>query len=924
MKSKKRLLSVILSAIIASSVVTTSLTTVFADETTQLTAKATTQTIMTQEEFERNFGYYTYSTGYNYNDNNYNNNRYLYGVTQDNGYSYNYYRTNPESTNVIAICEYNGNDTDVVVPSIVDMNGTYCRVIAITAGAFAYDNDSYTYNRRNIRNIELPSTLEFIGERAFCNLFNLIDINIPDGVKVIGNYAFAGCSSLRSIDIPDSVEYLGCFAFSIYDIPYDNNNDYYPFGGIEYNYYMSAANLRNVSLGSGLKKIQAGTFCGCIGLVNVRMGANIKTIGEGAFYHCENLKSIDIPDNTTLIDNQAFYYCRSLANVNLGKNVRYINNEAFYSCESLTDIIFPDSVRNIGYEAFTQCYFLENISLPDGNTSIESYAFGGTAVKNLYIPAGITNLSENDAFAFENCSNLQYIEVDENNKNYSSNDGILYNKKGTVEICRPPKKDTVNTLTLSEQATTISVGDTFTLATTLTPANENVTYTWSSSDPTVATVDNSGNVTALNDGKTVIKVKSSNGLTASCTVTVSPLPESVQLSQTNIALAVNQSYTLIATQTPDNAIQNYQWSSDNPEVATVNSNGKVTAVSTGTAVITLRTTNGKVADCTVEVGADIERVTFTRKSAVMYIGQTYTPTFTTTPSSPFATYKWSSSDNNVATVSSTGEITAVGIGEAKIRIKSHNGKSATFTATVKALPESISFDKENVTLEIEDTYNLVTSLNPDGAFSVLKWESSDTDIATVDTNGKITAYEEGVTVITASTPNGLSTSCTVTVTPKKTITLNKTTLSIGVSEQYVLISSIFPEDNEVTYTYKSNNATVASVNKSGRVVGRAEGTATITVIASNGLRTSCEVTVTPKKVLTLDKTNLEMTVKEQYTLRPTLIPNDTEVTYTYKSNNATVATVNKSGRVVARGTGSAVITVIASNGLKTTCTVTVQ
>ncbi len=157
------------------------------------------------------------------------------------------------------------------------------------------------------------------------------------------------------------------------------------------------------------------------------------------------------------------------------------------------------------------------------------------------------------------------------------------------------------TLTLEEQ-------EAETLVATINPSDttDDKTLTWKSSNPEVATVDNNGKVTAVKDGTTTITVTTVNGKEATCTVTVTkkPVPiESVSLNKTTLTLEEQQAETLVATINPSDTTDDttLTWKSNNPEVATVDQEGKVTAVKEGVATITVTTVNGKEATCTVTV-----------------------------------------------------------------------------------------------------------------------------------------------------------------------------------------------------------------------------------------------------------------------------------------------------------------------------------
>ena len=250
-------------------------------------------------------------------------------------------------------------------------------------------------------------------------------------------------------------------------------------------------------------------------------------------------------------------------------------------------------------------------------------------------------------------------------------------------------------------------------------------------------------------------------------------------------------------------------------------------------------------------------------------------------------------------------------------------ENATIHCNVGKVAEEISISDTELTLYVGDQKTLTTSRITGNTDYV--WKSDDTGYITVNKAGRIVAREstgeDWAVKVYAKYKDGKAVACKVHILDKPVVTLDKTQLDMSVKDMYTLTPTSTNES--ATFTFKSDNANVVTVNKSGRVVARGEGTATITVTASDGAKATCTVNVAPQKTVTLDKTTLELSVKEMYTLVPSVSPEDTSATYTFKSSNTNVATVNTAGRVVARGEGSATITVIASNGAKATCTVNV-
>ncbi len=243
----------------------------------------------------------------------------------------------------------------------------------------------------------------------------------------------------------------------------------------------------------------------------------------------------------------------------------------------------------------------------------------------------------------------------------------------------------VTEVTLSQSSLILDEGATAQLIATVLPTDAtDKTVTWSSSNPSVATVSD-GLVTAQQEGTTLITA-SAGGQSAQCTVTVQKgvvAVTEVTLSQTSLTLDEGESATLTATVLPADATdKTVTWSSSNSSVATV-SGGVVTAVGEGTATITA-SAGGKTAQCTVTVNKKIIEVTevsLSQTSLTLDEGESATLTATVLPADATdKTVTWSSSNSSVATVSG-GVVTAVGEGTATITA-SAGGKTAQCTVTV--------------------------------------------------------------------------------------------------------------------------------------------------------------------------------------------------------------------------------------------------
>mgnify|MGYP001066157301 CR=1 FL=1 len=172
-----------------------------------------------------------------------------------------------------------------------------------------------------------------------------------------------------------------------------------------------------------------------------------------------------------------------------------------------------------------------------------------------------------------------------------------------------------------------------------------------------------------------------DSLTKTYTFVVKGEPEVIELNKNSITLNPGKSHTLKVSPTAEAAGITYLWTSSNEKIATVE-NGKVKAVAVGKAKITVKTTSGKKAVCTVTVKKLPEKVTLSKTSITLKKGKTYRLKTSFEPTDTYAICTWTSSDEKVATVKS-GKVTAIAVGKAKITVKTTNGKTAVCTVVVK-------------------------------------------------------------------------------------------------------------------------------------------------------------------------------------------------------------------------------------------------
>lgn len=325
-------------------------------------------------------------------------------------------------------------------------------------------------------------------------------------------------------------------------------------------------------------------------------------------------------------------------------------------------------------------------------------------------------------------------------------------------------------ISLSSNQLTMYVGDTNDLIATIKPPSlSNTTVTWTSNNSNIVNVVN-GVVEAKGVGTATITATTKDGVSANCIITVREKKvevSSIKLNTSNISLNEGNTYQLTATIFPENASdRTLTWSTNSPNVVTVDTNGKITAISIGQAIITAKATNGVITTCEVNVlPIQVSSITLSTQSKILYLGTTYNLTAIVKPENANdKTLTWFSSDSSIVTVSSNGLVTAKSVGTAMVTAKSTNGISTSCVFTVcDILPESLILSSNIKDLDIGQSFKLIGIVTPSNATNKsVTWSSSDTSVATVTQSGEVKAVGNGNAIITAETNNGIKETCEIT------------------------------------------------------------------------------------------------------------------------------------------------------------------
>ena len=453
---------------------------------------------------------------------------------------------------------------------------------------------------------------------------------------------------------------------------------------------------------------------------------------------------------------------------------------------------------------------------------------------------------------------------------------------------------------------------------------------WSSGTPAVATISAQGIVTAVAPG-TAIMTATVEGRTATAVVTVTIVPVSaVTVTPSNASLTVGATQQLTASAYDVNGAtltgRPVVWSSDTPAIASVSAQGLVTAIAPGVAVITA-TVEGRSAAASVTVSVvPVAAVSITPNSVSLLVGATQNLTASATDANgtvltgrPVA---WSSGNPAVATVSALGVVTAVTPGSATINAVVE-GRTATATITVSALPVvTVGVTPTSANLQVGQVQQLTASAYDASGNALtgraVAWSSTNTAIATVTTQGAVTAIAPGSVNIVATVEGKTATaSVTVVAIPVATLTVSPTALSLFVGATQQFTATAYAANGDVLtgrgVVWSSSASTVASITGQGVVTAVAPGTTTITATVE-GKTASTTVTISAIPIATVSVSPTTVSIPAATTQAFTASAYDasgnvlTGRAVAWSSSNPTVATISAQGVLTALVPGGVVVT----------------
>ena len=689
----------------------------------------------------------------------------------------------------------------------------------------------------NLKNLSYKSICKDIPPYAFDNCSSLI-FDLSE-IEQIGRRAFRGCKSLNKIDLSSIKSRL----------KWDWNESKTRRTGGQF------ANCGNISLfilGSKIDEICEDLWenCSIDSLVLASSNKGLDIMSESAepssqsAYHFNNvsLKGLYLGRN---INQPPKYYVTSCMRDFNGSNVKYVtvgssvshlgdlkNNGISYgyffaNCKNLCNITFEGTSIKIGYGCFNQTSIKE-INFPDEAAcglwslpeDINVLSFGEISMEDdMSRYTSLTHLisrSSNPKFCSipKGFSNQQYVSI----KVF-----VPYGAKEAYQNTEPWKNFwnieempgvATERIEITPTNTKLQVGDSLQLTGIRYPENSVDPIQWKSSDIKVATVSDAGLVKAIALGKVTITATSGKA-SATCEVTVSPIAaQKIILDKDKVSVNVADSIKITATVQPENTTdKTIIWSSSDEKIATVSKDGIIKSIKVGTATITAVCGDVK-ASCEVtvlpitaeKIVLDLTEVSLNQSDTIK-ITATITPENTTDK-----TITWSSSDEKIANVSTDGIIRAIKVGTATITAACGEVKATCEVTVLPVTSEKIVLDLTEVSLNQSDTIKITATITPENTTDkTITWSSSDEKVATVSTDGIITAVGVGKSTIMASCGE-ISTTCEVTVLEpnigtdfadnKLTVTVEGSGKPVEISIYSVMGQCVFHKTVEAAVTVK--------------------------------------------------------------------------------------------------------------------------
>ena len=566
---------------------------------------------------------------------------------------------------------------------------------------------------------------------------------------------------------------------------------------------------------------------------------------------------------------------------------------------------------------------VDSIMLSDNNINMkmgDSYKLNYTVMPANATDKDVKISYDQNKLMIDDDGNIKALKSGVAKVEIVSNNG----KSAVLNINISPAEIKLEAIKLNVNSLKMLKGDNYSLIASVNPGNAtDKTIKWNSSDSNVVSVDNKGNLTAVNNGKAIVSVESVNNpnIIDKCEIVVSESVIQVKkliIDQSKLSMIVGDVKKLSVSIEPTNATdKNIEWSSSNRKIADIDKNGNVIAVSEGVATITAVSKANPKIKVSSEISiskkeVEIQKITMKKKDINLEMGSSEQLSVSIEPlEANIKDIKWISSNDKIVKVDNNGKVTSIGVGDAVITAISDKNGSVLDSCNVKVVVsvKSIKLNSNKVTLKLNDTFKFSTVITPkDVTDNSIKWNTSNEKVVTVDENGKILAVGGGTATVSAtsvSNPKVKSSSEVKVIVPVTGLKLNSSNISLYEKETFTLVPTIIPSlASDKSVIWKSENVKIATVSNKGVVKAISAGKTKIIATSSNNSLAKAEVVVNVARVvkkvkkIVLGKVPKKMSYGKTYNLNAKVSPADaTNKKLLYTSSNPAILKISDSGKI---------------------------
>lgn len=561
---------------------------------------------------------------------------------------------------------------------------------------------------KNLKKVtfECPK-VETVTDSAFYNCTQLTTIELPHTIKQTGASSFEGCERLTDFKLPQTLCRIGQRTFK------------------------NCSALSEIQFGSELKKIDAEAFLNCESLSSLNISESIDSIADNAFNGCTGITTLRIADadscitlgcNTTYRPASGLFNAMPLKEVYIGRDITCSSDALpFKGNTGIETLIIGHHVSKFPDENLAQQTNLVKLILGNKLTSVPTFK-SSTHLQELHLGSHLEVIPD-----FSTSQALKKIKVyaakpqpltaDFSNKTYI--DCELYVPKGSIAnyqnaegwkaFFNPKEYESdskAESLKFEQKTFNVYPEESFDIEATIYPLDASEVYTWESSDPRVATVNDYGHVTSHADGEAFITATTTDGsnLVAACNVTVKKLVpiETISFEEQKYKVTIGQKAHLIANISPSNAsYTSLKYESSDPTIATVTDNGEVHGIKVGKCTITAKATDGSEVEGSCEVDVlpiFVTDLTINNSETQIVEGETLQLNISFEPDTATITdVAWEVSNTTIASVDDKGLLTAHAEGLVSVKATAKDGSTVFTQKDLEVLPLLSSSITANVT-----------------------------------------------------------------------------------------------------------------------------------------------------------------------------------------------------------------------------------